>query len=279
MLIIANGAVKSGSTWLAAILMQVVEPKPLPKDFQGPGTFPSIQRDKLRQFLNQVDYRRDHYVSKSHFFFERRLLSRYKDVYVFDITRDVPDTLVSLYFHARKKMKQWNMTDATLDDVRAGYWRYGADQVRDLVRYHAIWGRPAPWIYVSSYERLKADAHQEIAAIGRFLRLPLSAERIDAIVQATSFEAMSGASRPAGSDLDVRFRKGVVGDHKNYFDEDILRDIRRIEAENAGYPRGVRQRIAFAIECYRKSGQLSGRFPPPSPQAVPAPARARSAAS
>lgn len=277
MLIIANGAVKSGSTWLAAILMQVVEPRPLPPQFQGPGTFPSIQRDKLRQFLNEVDYRRAHFVSKSHFFFERRLLSRYADVRVFDITRDVPDTLVSLYFHAQKKMKQWNMTDPTLDDVRAGYWRYGPDQVRDLVRYHAVWGRPARWIHVASYERLKADPHREIAAIGRFLRLPLSSERIDAIVRATSFEAMSGASRPAGSDLDVRFRKGVVGDHKNYFDEDILRDIRRIEAENAGYPRGLRQRIAFEIECYHKSGQLSGRFPPPSTPAVTAPARPRSA--
>lgn len=279
MLVIANGAVKSGSTWLAAILLQLVEPKPIPQAFQGPGSYPSIQRDKLRPFLRDIDYRREHYVSKSHFFYERPLLSRYRDVYVFDITRDIPDTLISLYFHAQKKMKQWNMTDPTLDDVRAGYWRYGAAQVRDLVRYHAVWERPAPWIYVSSFERLKADPHAEIAAMARFLRLPVDAGRIDAIVKATSFEAMSGASRPAGTDLAVRFRKGIVGDSKNYFDEDILRDIRRIEAENAGFPRGLWRRLRFAVECHRKGGQMSGQFPPLSQPAAPPRSRARSSAA
>lgn len=59
---------------------------------------------------------------------------------------------------------------------------------------------------------------------------------MESIIRKTSFEKMAREAQP-NSGMEVRFRKGVVGDHQNYFDDEILRDIRRIEAENAGYLR------------------------------------------
>jgi hypothetical protein len=264
MLVISNGAMKSGSTWLTGILLQMVDHQPLPPGYHDErfGDVPTIKRARIRQFLDEVDYHRVNYVSKNHFYYERRLFSRYRDVYVLDVQRDMADTLVSVFFHVKKKMSEANMRDPELDDIREAYRRHGATTVKDLVRYHAVWSRPCSWVYVSSYERLKENPQREIAAIGTFLGLTLSAEKIAAIIRDTSFEVMASTPRPADSGMEARFRKGVVGDHKNYFDDEILRDIRRLEAEHARYPRTLAEKIDFAWKCYRNAGrigQLTGR--------------------
>ena len=257
MLVISNGAMKSGSTWLTAILRAMVDHKTLPPGFHDErfGDLPTIKREKLLQFLNEVDYQRENYVSKNHFYYERRLLSRYKNVYVLDVRRDMADTLVSLFFHTKKKNSEWNIVDDTLNDVKKAFWIHGPRMAQGIARYHAVWRKKCSWVYVSSYERLKADSAKEIAAIGSFLGLTLSEKRIGEIIEETSFKKMANANRPSDSGMEARFRKGVVGDHKNYFDDDIVADIRRVEAENAEYPKSMGQKIDFAWKCYLNAGK------------------------
>jgi hypothetical protein len=256
MLVISNGAMKSGSTWLTSILMELVKPEPLPEGFHDPrfDEVPTIKRERIREFLDTVDYRGHNYVSKNHFYYEREMLSRYENVYALDIQRDLADTLVSLFFHAKSKMKAWKAEDWGLEDIRAAYWEHGPQMAEGIVRYHAVWSPPAPWIYVTSYERLKADTAGEIGNMARFLGLSPPAEEIARIVEATSFKKMAGAERSADSGMDARFRKGVVGDSRNYFDDEILASIRSIEAEYADFPRTPEQKLAFAEESQRLSG-------------------------
>ncbi|HSR70511.1 MAG TPA: sulfotransferase domain-containing protein [Acidobacteriota bacterium] len=258
MLVISNGAMKCGSTWLTSILREMVDHEPLPEGFHDErfGEVPTIKRLKLKEFLEDVDYHNYNYVSKNHFYYERRLLSRYEDVYVLDIERDLPDTLVSLFFHAKKKLDEWQMDDETLEGIKSAYWLYGPKMASGIVRYHAVWRRKAPWVYVSSYERLKADAAKEIGAIGSFLGLDLSDEEIQRIIDATTFKKMANRQRPADSGMQARFRKGVVGDHKNYFDEKIIADIRRIERENKNYPSTLLEKIDFAFKSFRYAGKI-----------------------
>lgn len=255
MLVIANGANKCGSTWLASILLELVGPRRLPKAFHDDrhGSMPTIQADKITRFLDRVDYKNVDYVSKNHFYYERPLLARYSNVYVIDIERDLPDMLISLLFHATPQMAQ-----ASVDEVRAAYWQFGPPIVEYVVRYHAQWA-DLPWAYVSSYERLKNDCPGEIAAIARFLGIDASAARIDAVIRETGFKRL--AEKLSGiQGMERRFRKGVVGDHKNYFDDAIVADIKRIEEENKAYPRTWLQRWRFARDCRRFAGRNQ---PPP----------------
>lgn len=257
MLVISNGAMKSGSTWLTSILMELVQPEPLPEGYHDPrfAEVPTIKRERIREFLDTVDYRNHNYVSKNHFYYEREMLSRYRDVYVLDIQRDLADTLVSLFFHAKSKMASWKVEDdGALEDIRAAYWQHGPQMAQGIVRYHAVWSREAPWVYVSSYERLKADPAKEIGAIARFLGMDPPPEEIARVIEATSFQKMAGAQRSADTGMEARFRKGVVGDSRNYFDDEILASIRAIEAENADFPSTPEQQLEFAADCERLSG-------------------------
>ncbi len=259
MLVISNGAMKCGSTWLTAILLEMVDHKPLPEGYHDErfGEIPTIRGEKLRQFLNHVDYHNENYVTKNHFYFERPLLSGYRNVKVLDVRRDLADTLVSLFFHVRKKIVEFQEDVApSLEDIKKAYWAHGPEMAAGIARYHAVWSRECPWVYVSSYERLKEDAAKEIKAIGSFLGLPLSDRRIGEIIEATSFKRMANANRPSDSGMEARFRKGVVGDHKNYFDESILSDIRKIEAENRDFPKSRSEKIDFALECFFKAGTM-----------------------
>jgi hypothetical protein len=250
MLVVANGANKCGSTWLASILLEIIRPESLPAQFhdQRHGSIPTIRTNMLRQFLDEVNYHDNNYVSKNHFFYERRLLSKYPNVRVLDIHRNMADMLVSLFFHSAPQMKS-----ATSEQVKQAYWQYGPPIVEFVARYHSVWGIPSSWTYTSSYERLKADPQGEIRAIASFLGDSLTARRVDEIVESTKFSRL--AERLSGIDgMERRFRKGVIGDHKNYFDPAIVEHIRHIEARNASYPCGLYQRVAFACQCYRYAG-------------------------
>jgi hypothetical protein len=239
MFVISNGAVKSGSTWLANIVVRLVDHRPLPEGYTdlnfGEG-LPVIKGNLLRQFLDEVDYHTENYVTSNHFYHERDLLASYRDVYVLNITRDLPDTLLSLLFHTRTRLQEYGKSVDHLQDMKAAYWHYGPESVKRITRYHAIWNRPCAWVYVSSYERLKADPMTEIAAIAAFLKLTPSESTIARIVEETSLEKLSASASALNPDLKARFRHGVVGESEKYVDAGILADIRRIEAENRQYP-------------------------------------------
>jgi hypothetical protein len=256
MLVIANGAGKCGSTWLACIILELVQPRTLPASYHDTrhGSIPTIKGNMIEKFLNEVDYQHENYVSKNHFYYERHLLSRYKHVYVVDIVRDLPDMLISLFFHATPRMAH-----ASVEEVRKAYWRYGPMIVEYVARYHAIWGQPCRWTYTSSYQQLKENPTSEIAAIAAFLGIAVTPERIERIIDNTEFHRL--AEKLSSIDgMQRRFRKGVIGDHKNYLDSRIVEDIRRIEARNSRYPRTLVEKAAFALQCYRRGGHNS---PPP----------------
>jgi len=257
MLVISNGAMKSGSTWLSAILLRLVDHKPLPAKFHDErfGAVPTIKWERLGEFLDTVDYANDTYVTKNHFYYERDLLARYKNIYLIDIDRNLADTLVSMFFHVKKKYSSWGTEDRRLDDIVDAYWRFGPDMTEDLVRYHAVWRTAGPWAHVSSYERLKTDPAPQITAIAKFLGVPLPAEKLQRIIEETEFGSLSKTMLSASEGIFARFRKGEIGDHRNYFDEEILEDIRRIEADNINYPATAEEKADFARKCAEWGGR------------------------
>lgn len=242
MLVIANGCGWSGSTWLASIVVDIVQPKPLPVEFatDGMSGMPQLKRGMLQRFLAEVDFAAETYVTKSNFYYERDLLEQYDHVSIVDIRRNAADVLISMLHHSAPE----RMATATPEEVRQAYWHVGPPVVEHWARHHAVWRHPCSWVYRVTYERMKAAPAVEIEAIANFLGRPLSQARLQAIMQATTVSRLAERY----GEIKQRFRKGLVGAHKQYFDDAILRDIDRIEAENAEYPATAAEMREFADE-------------------------------
>jgi hypothetical protein len=227
MLVVCNGAIKSGSTWLYNILAQMIPFSPPPEKYltlRNP-RHPCIHPERLQDFLNNEDYIADNYLSKNHLDkpHHRRLLLNRPKVYVFDIERDPKDVIVSHYFHETFR----NGFQGSFQDF---YWSIGRVDVAKLCRYHALWRDAGPRVYISSYERLHADFSAEVTRIAEVLGLSLSDAVINEIREKTSLDRLRKdyQSEPR-FEGEKFFRKGVIGDWKNHFDDQMLRDIRRIE--------------------------------------------------
>jgi hypothetical protein len=256
MLVISNGAGKCGSTWLASILLEIVHPPPLPPGFHDDhraGEVPTIKTGLLQQFMAEVDYEHHNYVSKNGLFYERDWIQRCQNVRVVDIERSMSDMLISLFFHVTPRM-----ATASIDEVRQAYWQFGPPIVEWVSRYHAVWRAVPAVAYLTSYERLREQPDAEIAAIARWLDIPLSGTELTRIRDKTRFERLAERwGRAEG--MAKRFRKGIVGEGRKYFDDAILDHIASIEAKDANYPSSPEQRAQYEAECL----QFAWRNQPP----------------
>lgn len=236
MLVVSNGAFKSGSTWLYNILVEMLAIEPIPEDYLHSGWVnPSIQRDRLETFLTHVDFEHHTYLTKNHYSKPKQrqqLLSR-KNVYVLDIERDVKDVLVSAYYHFLR------LEDSQVD-FETYYWTEGRLVVNRIRDYHQLWGQPHKQVYMSSYRRLKEDFAGEVGRIGTFLNLALTEQAIEEIRQQTSLGSLrkkysedgTGENAPpckVSSNKINFFRKGTVGQWQAYLSPKILADVEAIE--------------------------------------------------
>lgn len=231
MLVLANGAYKSGSSWLLAILKELAPFDEVPEEFRSPFHKQAwIDGPRLKDFLDSDCYVSRDIVSKGHFYGRRTrdLLLGHEHVFVLDIERDLKDSLVSHYYHVKRDRKlSWTFGEY--------YRRLGRYKATQILAYHATWREPAPNLYLSSYERLKSDFEGELTTIAAFLGIHVTPEKVAVIKERTSLPAMQ---RVRGQDKlpeEQRFfRKGIVGDWKNHFDEAMLLDLERVCSRGLG---------------------------------------------
>jgi hypothetical protein len=222
MLIVSNGAFKSGSTWLYNILVELtVYPAP-PVEYLNPEwRNPSIVPDRLSVLLQTLtpdtNYLVKNHFGKSH---ERDLLLSNPHVRVLDIQRDLRDVVVSAYYHARRK-------EGYTSDFNTYYWEHGRKTAQEVVRYHELWAVNSPQVYVSSYERLHEQFAEEVSRIATFLNRSVSADQIDRIHEITTLDSLR--ERYHEQDQSQKFfRKGIIGDWQNHFDEAMLADLDKL---------------------------------------------------
>lgn len=250
MLVICNGAIKSGSTWLYNILVNLVDLERPPDWYltansRARQSNPCIRPDMLAEFLATEDHHSVDYISKNHLARteHRDLVLSYNSVFVFDIERDVRDVVVSSYYDARNR----HGYGGTFSEY---YWdegRYTADRV---IRYHGVWRDAGDRFCMASYEGLHEDFAAEVRRIGATLGVALDDDRIERLREQTSM----GQLRRRYQDHELYrgdrfFRKGVVGDWRNHFDEPMADDIQRIEIKGIGPLdwRGLRRRLLGQI--------------------------------
>jgi hypothetical protein len=219
MLVVSNGAFKSGSTWLFNIARSVTHYPPPPESYlNSEWVNPSIHPNELQALLSKESLAENNYLVKNHFGArtERDLLLDHDYVRVLNITRDLRDVVVSAYYHYRRKR-------GYEEPFERYYWtrgRYVAERVR---QYHDVWEVSSPKVYVASFKKLKQSFSQECERIGDFLGHDLSAAEIEAVKDETSLESLRESY-----DSDGFFRKGERGDWRNHLTTRMAEDVSRI---------------------------------------------------
>lgn len=242
MLLVCNGAQKSGSTWLYNILTSLVECRSPERHYlTGNSNNPCIRPDMLAEFLQSADLGADNFISKNHLDkpVYRDLLVANDAAYVFDIERDPKDVVVSMFYDARNR----HGYDRSFSKY---YWTHAREMVAGLEAYHALWREAGPRCHVASYEGLKTDFPAQVRAIAAVLGITLTESDIGRLHAETSMDKLRKKySRDALYTGEKFFRKGIVGDWENHFDESTLQDIESIL--KSGIRKFDRHHIAYRI--------------------------------
>ena len=263
MFVLANGAFKSGSTWLFNILSATEQFSKVPGQYGRGTNLDWLKPGRIEAFLESGIYRDANYIAKGHHYDKnvRDAFIAQDDVYVFNIKRDIKDSLVSHYFHLIRQDKLSEALAAP-EQLKKGfsdyYWRLGRYKAQQLVIYHEVWDVASPRIYVTSFECLKGDFENEMQKIGHFIGLELSAQDVAALKEKTSIQTVQKAKGQDKLPEHKRFyRKGLVGEWQSYFDDKALADVEKIQNEGLGRVDMLKYHAVFKVLDLRR--QFAGR--------------------
>jgi len=234
MLVICNGAFKSGSTWIHALVNSIIQARSIPLAAvpsaysSGQSQVSLIAESRLADFIHAEDIQKNHYVTKAHFFKESTLARSYpKDVIFIFIERDIRDAIVSHYHHfmANNNLKF---------GFRPYYWLIGRYKAYEISLFNHRCRQYFGDSNFFSYEMMKADPVSAVRRLSKILGVEqLTDAEIDSVIAETSLESMRAKAKAgkiiyyhsAGDRHSEMFRKGAVGEYKDYFDSKMLRDI------------------------------------------------------
>lgn len=257
MLVVCNGAPKSGSTWLYNIVERLYEFEwPSSEFLTSSKKHPTIRPDAVGSYLQNGDYQSKDVITKTHYGSERirDLLLSNPHTRVLDMERGLYDVIVSTYYDSCRR-------EGFTGDFSKFYWFEGRSLAQYLIQYHQIWGTGHPHVYVTSFEALKEDFAPEVRRIAKFLDRSLTDEEVEQIRQETDITSLRENYQDDPQYNDEKnpfFRKGIVGDWKSHFDQSMLRDIETIERSGIG----SFDMVELSNKVKRK---LFGMFPALSP--------------
>jgi hypothetical protein len=153
--------------------------------------------------------------------------SRYRTFFVLRDPRDIVTSwyFSALYSHAGVGTIPEKRTQLAQLDLRAGL-KLVVDQIDALGLFEAqhSWLDAAgdPMVAVFRYEELAADNHAFLRKLLDYLEVPMPAGRIAALSRRHSFERHANGRAQGLEDAHSHYRKGVAGDWKNFFDDEVL---------------------------------------------------------
>lgn len=240
MLVLCNGAFKSGSTWLHAIVKEMlhikkVDIEEIPERFWLHADSPTkIIESKLINFLSEYQKEIQHkvFLTKSHFFRESTHKRKYsKDVFFLFIRRDIGDAVVSHYHH-------FINTYRIKISFNVYYYLIGRYKAYEIILFNKVCSKYHQEDLFFSFENLKNNFEGEVLRIAKIIGLgELSQEEISIIKINTSLSNMRNQSKlklskyyPNQNDLGYKqFRKGLIGESELYFSKRHNNDIDKIK--------------------------------------------------
>lgn len=218
MLVVSNGVIKSGSSWLMLIAQRLIDVDELPEDFQDPAwTNPALQRDRLTEFLTEGHAYRNNYLVKNHFAVpgERNAMLFYPWCKVIMTFRDMRDSVVSRYYHHQRAGEV--AADGTFHEF---FWApeppNGRQTLEYMAQYVSTWNVDDEALWKIRYEDLHADVGSAVRSLAMFLDVDTDHVDIDEVIRASQPRA---GIDPSGT---AHIRTGRPGDWPNHLGENEL---------------------------------------------------------
>ncbi|XP_013776256.1 estrogen sulfotransferase-like [Limulus polyphemus] len=232
---------RSGTTWMTYIVWEILhngEPLPAADDMVH----------RLAPFLDivgveGVEYLEPPRVMRIHLPYHLAPVSL-KAKYIY-VTRNPYDCCVSLY-HFAQNMKSIYKFDGNFDDFFENFYR-GNIPYGDYFDHLLSWfeHRRDPNVFFVSYEDMKINHEAVVCEVADFLETPVKHDKklVDKIVKNTEFSSLKSAHKVNISKLLLReesekkeislnyFRKGEVGDWKNFFNQEQKRLLDEMVAQ------------------------------------------------
>ncbi|MDQ6963042.1 MAG: sulfotransferase domain-containing protein [Mariprofundaceae bacterium] len=235
MLVVCNGAFKSGSTWVYEIVKAITGYPLPPQQYLNPydslpdykknndGIVAAVNPSQLQLLLNSRIHHSSSYVCKNHLraVWQQELLSSDPDCRIVDVRRDIRDVIVSAYYH---DCRAYHFSG----DFRAYYWSLGRLRAVQVLSHYKLWHSVEENVYVLNYQQLKDNFVKEVQKLGIFLGFTLSEQQIHYIQEQTSIGTMRKKWNEQKSKQPF-FRKGISGDWEEHMDSDILYDLEDLQ--------------------------------------------------
>ncbi|KAF7129404.1 hypothetical protein RHSIM_Rhsim10G0059700 [Rhododendron simsii] len=153
------------------------------------------------------------------------------DCHVVYVTRNPKDTLVSVwhFINSMEKFKTapWPLEEA-VDSFCKGCVPFGPYYDHVLGYQKQSVDRPKKFFFIT-YEELKSDPKTHIKKLADFLECPFdNEEQVEDVARSCSIETLRNHEVNKSGDIfyyfpyNSYFRKGQVGDHKNYLTKDMI---------------------------------------------------------
>ena len=216
--ILVNGSPKTGTTWMVKLINSI-------PGYQEIGNFNGDLKQYRGVDPGDVVHGHDWYTDKlAQIFLEN-------GIKVVLMIRDPRDQLVSRVFHVRRvDTHTWSeqFAGANLDEaiMLCIEGRNGLPGTRTMIELTQSWLESDFNLVSVRYEDLIKDTEKEFRRVLGFLEINLTDSLITSIIERNQFERLSGGRRfwrqarqQGQADPESHFRKGIVGDWKNYLKE------------------------------------------------------------
>ena len=135
------------------------------------------------------------------------------------VVRDGRDSAVSGWFHNLRVSPEWTRQNfSSMNDYIKMFSELWATQVSEGNRFGAY--QPTRYLAIR-YEDLSLEPEPTLMKAFRFLGVEFSQEIVDRCCVDGSFERLSGGRSRGQENRDSFFRKGISGDWRNYFSEEM----------------------------------------------------------
>lgn len=159
------------------------------------------------------------------------------------LMRDPRDQLISRVFHIRRdethpwheRLKNASLDEAIMLCIEGSQKLPGT---RKMIELTQSWLQKETDSICVRYEDMVKDIKHEFRLVLDYLEIPLQDELINSIIQRNQFERLSigrkfwkKARKKGHADPQSHFRKGIVGDWKNYLNENHKARFKQVSGE------------------------------------------------
>jgi hypothetical protein len=217
-IVLVNGTPKTGTTWVVNLIGSI-------PGYKKVGNY----KGKIENYRHASpgDVIHGHDVGTE----ELKAILREKGVKVIATLRDPRDQCISRMFHVRrdsshswnKRLRDLSEFDALMECIEG---RDAFPSISQLMKVSTTWLDGDYDVQTIRYESLKANPVKEFRKVADHMQVRLSNRLLEQIVRRNRFERLSAGgkfwrtARAEGQeDSNSHFRKGIVGDWQNHFQE------------------------------------------------------------